>query len=327
MSELPSHQVVASADDIQARAGEWIARRDVSGWTDAEQADLDTWLSQSTAHMVAFVRLEDMWKRADRLKALSAHASRQGNVWRHLLTDSFALKAVAAAVIVTSLGAAIGFFRSQPAETVYSTAIGGHKVLTLADGSHIDLNTDTTLRLSSTGNRVTAKLDRGEAFFQIQHDPRRTFVVLAGQHRVTDIGTEFVVRTRPNHFEVSLISGSAKFDTPDGQMQTPILLRPGDDLTVADNLITTTRKTAHRLDEELGWRRGMLIFENAPLSEIVAEFNRYGTHRIVVADRATARIPLSASFPTDGAAGFLELAKAMLKVKVEQRADEIVISR
>ena len=327
MRDPHSHASVATADAVQAEAGAWIARRDESFWSDADQAELDAWLAQSTAHMIAFVRLEDMWKRADRLKALVPHAGAGRSALRRLIPDGFVWKSVAAATLIASIGTAAVLYQSSPTESVYATAIGGHKLLKLAGGSSIDLNTDTSLRLSVSANRVTAKLDKGEAFFRIKHDPHRLFVVLAGRHRVTDLGTQFVVRSEPNRLEVALLEGRAKLDAPDGRMQTPVLLTPGDEITVANNLITTTKKSSHRLDEELGWRRGMLTFENTPLADVVAEFNRYGGHKIIVADRETARIPLSASFPTDGAQSFLELAKAMLKVKVEQHGDEIVISR
>lgn len=315
-----------NADEVHAQAGAWIARRDEVSWSDSDQAELDAWLAQSTANMVAFVRLDDMWQRADRLRALTPPAKTAVKPSQPTVSRSFAFKALAAAIVL-SVGGAVFFYPSHPAETVYATPVGGHKLLKLADGSSIDLNTDTSLRLSTTGKRITVKLDKGEAFFHIKHDPRRLFVVLAGRHRVTDLGTEFLVRSEPNHLEVALIAGSARLDAPDGRMQTPILMTPGDELTVANNLISTTKKSSRRLAEELGWRRGMLVFENAPLGDVVAEFNRYGTHKIVVADRATARISLSASFPTDGADGFLELAKAMLNLKIEQRGDETVISR
>jgi len=323
----PHSHASATADAVQAEAGAWIARRDEGSWRDTDQAELDAWLAQSTAHMIAFVRLEDMWKRADRLKALVPRAGAGKGTLRHLVPGTLVWKSVAAAAVVASVGTAALLYQSRPTEAMYATAIGGHKLLKLADGSSIDLNTDTRLRLSVSANRVTAKLDRGEVFFRVKHDPHRLFVVLAGRHRVTDLGTEFVVRSEPNRLEVALIEGRAKLDAPDGRMQTPVLLTPGDEITVANNLITTTKKSSRRLDEEFGWRRGMLTFENTPLADVVAEFNRYGGRKIIVADQETARIPLSASFPTDGAQSFLELAKAMLKVKIEQHGDEIVISR
>lgn len=57
---------------IEELAGQWLARRDSSGWSERDEADFQAWLEQSTAHIVAFVRLEAAWKQAKRLKALSA---------------------------------------------------------------------------------------------------------------------------------------------------------------------------------------------------------------------------------------------------------------
>jgi transmembrane sensor len=67
-------KVNPSMDSVQIEelAGHWLARRDRSGWSERDEAEFQAWLEQSTAHMVAFVRLEAAWKQAKRLKALSA---------------------------------------------------------------------------------------------------------------------------------------------------------------------------------------------------------------------------------------------------------------
>src|SRR5687768_2719072 len=60
-----------SSDEIEARAGQWLARRDGSDWTQQDEVALEQWLEQSTAHVVAFVRLEAAWTEAKRLRALA----------------------------------------------------------------------------------------------------------------------------------------------------------------------------------------------------------------------------------------------------------------
>lgn len=59
---------------IEQAAADWIALRSDAGraWTLGDQAALDAWLAQSTAHQVAFIRLQAVWQRGDRLKALGA---------------------------------------------------------------------------------------------------------------------------------------------------------------------------------------------------------------------------------------------------------------
>jgi len=64
-----------NSQQIEEAAAAWLARRDSGDWSDAEQAAFGLWVEQSTAHRVAFVRLESAWHQAQRLKALAAGAT------------------------------------------------------------------------------------------------------------------------------------------------------------------------------------------------------------------------------------------------------------
>lgn len=323
----PQRSPSTNAKEVMAIAGSWIVRRDHSEWNAQDRFELDAWLAESPSHMIAYLRLEDIWQRANRLKALK-HPQRGGLAMLQQWVLRPLIARMAAIFVVASLVAVGGrYYLSAPAETTYATSAGGHKILTLADGSKIELNTDTIIRVSRTGQQQSVRLEKGETFFQIKHDPARSFVVLAGDHRITDIGTEFLVRSEPNRLEVALVEGRVRFDTPDGQTQSPILLTSGVALVVANNLITTMKKAPSELSSELAWRHGMLVFDKVPLGQVAAEFNRYGGKQIVIADVSIAKIPVSATFPTNGVDGFVELAKAMLGLRVNQHDQEIDISR
>jgi transmembrane sensor len=66
-----------TAKEVRAQAAEWISRRDGEGWNEAAQAELDAWLAKSDAHVVAFLRAEAAWSRADKLVALKPQSSRR----------------------------------------------------------------------------------------------------------------------------------------------------------------------------------------------------------------------------------------------------------
>ena len=59
----------------------------------------------------------------------------------------------------------------------YATAVGGHKTLTLGDGSEVELNTDTIVRMPKVAGQRQVILDKGEAYFQIKHDAENPFIV------------------------------------------------------------------------------------------------------------------------------------------------------
>src|SRR6267154_32333 len=71
--QIPSSTwTMASSVQIEEVAAAWLAKRDSGQWRDADQAALTLWLHASTAHRVAFVRLEAAWQAAQRLRALGA---------------------------------------------------------------------------------------------------------------------------------------------------------------------------------------------------------------------------------------------------------------
>ncbi len=81
------------------------------------------------------------------------------------------------------------------------------------------------------------------------------------------------------------------------------------------------------MSKSLGWERGLLIFENARLAEVAAEFNRYNVKKLRIADAKTARRTIGASFPTNDVELFADMARDVLGLHVESHGNEIVISR
>ncbi len=64
--------MMESPETVETAAGHWLARQDSGNWTATDQLALDHWLEESTAHTVAYVRLEAAWARADRYRVLGA---------------------------------------------------------------------------------------------------------------------------------------------------------------------------------------------------------------------------------------------------------------
>lgn len=104
------------------------------------------------------------------------------------------------------------------------------------------------------------------------------------------------------------------------------LLAVGDVAVATAQKTVVTRKPSQKLAEELGWRHGVLVLDNATLADAAAQFNRYNTRKLVVAPGA-ARIAIGGTFPTNNIEAFTELAQDVLGLKVEERKDEILILR
>ena len=313
--------IVAPLKDVRAQAADWLERQQRPDWSKQGAAELEAWLAAHPAHAVAFYRVEFAWQRTERLAALRPPRSAQGarsKVWS-ALTRSAALVAVAA----VGLGIYLG--NKDPGTQTYATNLGGRKTLSLPDGSQIELNTNTTLRISKADNR-RVWLDKGEAYFQIVHNPNHPFVVDIGPRRITDLGTKFDVRHDEAHLKISVVEGSVSLASKAEGAQSLILTR-GDSVIGNGNSLKVKSAPLQSVADELGWRRGVLVFDNITLAEAAAEFNRYSAGKIVVSDPKAAHLRIVGTFPTDGVEGFLDVAQHILKVRVARRGQQTVISR
>lgn len=310
--------------EIRATAAKWRERRD-SDWTTHDEAELAAWLAQSPAHKIAYLRVDHVWQRADRLTALRAPAA-DG----HSLVSKSGVR-IAAAIAVAALvggGAWFEFAPSPTKEQVYATSIGGRETLKLADGSQVELNTDTAIRVQLTPNARRVTLEKGEVYFHVTHNAKRPFIVTAGDHRVIDLGTTFFVRRDPGRFEVALIEGRARLESANSKTAAPARdLVPGDVVVATASTVSSQIIPAQKLANDLGWRRGVLVFHGSALADVAEELNRYNTRKIIIADPEVARLTIGATIPTHGVEAFTRVARDVFGLRVTNHGSEIVISR
>jgi len=315
-------------DEILDEVAAWIERRDRDDWGDADQAALDNWVAQSPAHLVAFLRADNAWKRADRLTALKAGPAdvRPSNASASHRRIPAAFRNAALLAAICLLGATASAYLMQPSEDVYATPVGGHTVLSLADGSKVELNTDTVLRIKKSGTQRLVKLDKGEAFFDVRHDAAHPFIVLAADHRVTDLGTKFIVRDRNDRLEVTLIEGRAQIEAS-GPSKKSAVLTKGDVAIATANTLSVLRQSDTGLSRSAAWRHGVIVFDNMTLARAASEFNRYNTHKLIVVSPDAARMTIVGTFHTNDVKGFAEIAQDILHLRVETNGNQTVLSR
>jgi len=303
-----------------------IRRYDLEGWNEADQLALDSWLEESLANRSAYWRLKETWKRADRLDALCPmSAPDTASVTRQ--SPKLGLKLAAVVALVTLLGGA-AWFVQQPATRTFATAVGERSNLQLSDGSRVELTTNTTVRVSTGAKDRKVWLDKGEAFFQVVHDDRRPFVIHALDFKVVDLGTEFSVRREANRIEVMVLKGRVRIDPPADEARGKAMHLTAGEMAVADNhSISITRRSESEIVDALSWRKGILVFRSAALSEVAAQFNRYNTQKIVIDDPRVADMTISARLPATDVDAFARVARNFIGLKVEQSGDEIHLSR
>jgi transmembrane sensor len=309
--------------EIEARAADWIAERDRYDAVlppDRQQA-LDAWLAASTAHRVAFLRLDHAWRRADRLGALQTSPPRRTSLaW---IARPAVYRTAAAFCTVLLAVLLVAQFGRPPETQRYATARGQREQVALADGSHLTLNTATRVRTAVTPRAREVWLDEGEAFFDIAHDAHRPFVVHAGQQTVTVLGTKFSLLREGDQLRVAVLEGRVQVKAPRGN--PTVLTRDDAALAERDNVLVT-RKSTQQLKAGLSWMQGKLVFDQATLAEAARQFNRYGRKQLVIEDEAAARIGIGGAFDADNVEAFARLLHVGFGLEVNVVGDEIRVS-
>ncbi|GGZ32727.1 FecR family protein [Asticcacaulis endophyticus] len=188
--------------------------------------------------------------------------------------------AIAASLAIAVIGGTWltqgGYYRLR-GDTV--TAVGETRTLRLNDGSVITLNTDTALNVAYSADTRRVHLKRGEAYFEVAHNPARPFIVDSPSGSARVLGTAFDVRYDTQRTHVSVVKGAVGVQAP--RLQRQDVLMPGQSAWVSQSRID---RDADRDPIELAaWRKGQLVFYRAPLSEVVDEISRYRRGVVVLA--------------------------------------------
>ncbi|MGH8284276.1 MAG: FecR family protein, partial [Steroidobacteraceae bacterium] len=208
---------------IKDQAAQWLVKREAAR-TDAKlRAEFEAWLREDVRHRAAYIRLEAAWRRTDVL--MKRMRPFDGTVDADLLAPGPpdapppprkrmpSWRALAAALALAATVLVAWKALARPDWQVYETDIGGMSRVVLKDGSRINLNTDSEMRVKLSTARRQVSLVRGEAQFDVVRDARRPFDVQAGSAIVRAIGTSFSVRLRDaSRVEVLVTAGQVVID-------------------------------------------------------------------------------------------------------------------
>jgi len=349
-----------SREEIERAAAQWVLRRD-RGLTAAEQDALSQWLSADSRHGEALALQRWGWDELDRLAGLQTSLGavpdpdlfapkakvRERRWWWIAATSSLAAAAAVALFITLRSRQATSENTAPPA--VVSTALAAPcERLTLEDGSVVELNRGARVEVVFSAAERRVRLVRGEANFTVAKNPERPFVVNAGGVDVRAVGTVFNVRLGGASVEVVVSEGRVKLENGSGdalvagtanatrvshpQLAAEVLLSVGQSAVVSLGASAPGPQVNSLAESELAarlaWQPRLLDFTGAPLTEILAEFNRRNPVRLTVGDPALGVMRLSAAFRSDNVEGFVRLMESDFGMRAEWWSErEIVLRR
>lgn len=303
-------------------AAAWFARLSQPAVTTESLRDFRSWRS-APANRAAYETVERAWSAAGAL-ADDPEVLALGRRTRARRAPGVAIRgwgwgwAAPAAALAVALAALLAWSLRAP---VYESGVGEQRIVQLADGSVMRLNTDSraVVRMSDGARRI--RLTRGQALFEVAHDPTRPFVVRAGGAEIRALGTRFDVRVAGERLDVVLLQGSVAVASHEGE----VTLKPNQQVTVAgDDLQPVVQADGRKLTS---WTEGRLVFEGTPLASAVAEVNRYARRKVKLADPALGQAAVSGTFRTGDAEAFAAAVASVFALDVDDARGETILLR
>lgn len=281
---------MAGEDEDRSDEGDAAHEAAIEWWVAAKAGDLagerlaafEAWLAADPAHAHAYRDIAGMFEEARALRpARKAPRARPA-------------RAAVAALLAASL-AAFAFFDDLAIllQADHATGVGESRVVTLADGSRVELSAGSAIALRFDAGRRGVRLLAGEAWFEVAPDPARPFVVEAAGGTATALGTAFDValqqsgaRVAVGEHAVAVASGGARVIVGERQetsfeSQAPARAPAG---VAAENVAA--------------WRRGALVVEDRPLGEVLATLGRYRHGAVLCLRPSTCARRVSGVFST-----------------------------
>lgn len=340
---------------IEEAAAQWAVRHQ-GRLSASESRAFRRWLAEDPRHAAVYSEMTETSDLLDLLRdpalagdAPSGATSIRPSVWR--TWGPRTALAAAALVVAGVLWLNRSERRADFAESVV-TEVGGRRELRLPDGSSVLLNTDSALAVDYDARGRRVRLSRGEAFFSVAKDAERPFRVEVGSVSVRAVGTAFNVRYRPNAVEVVVKEGrvsvnpfiapsdqggaAAEAERARGEQADPHLLEAGQFAKIAlgtavagagaQSSVEVDAMETLRLESLLAWQSGRLEFSETPLAEVVAEFNRYNRHKLVIDDPTLAAQTFGGSFAPSGYDSLVDVLKSFGVVAV-RGGDRTILRR
>ncbi len=327
----------------EQEAGAWFARLQADDVCADDRARFEAWRAAHPRNARAYealTRTIEEVKRAGPIVRAVSFGTAMNESARTAGTRRWSRPGIFSAAAALAIAVATGWWvtRADP-QTLFQTAVGEHASVELPDGSRLELNSNSVARVQYAPDARVIMLTRGEAYFQVAHEPQRPFWVVAGQSWIRAVGTAFNVDLRPSGVRVIVSEGTVKVAAGRAGNEAPSdlsLSRALVSVLTAGQQAEVTEDAAHirpaqpmELLRVAAWRKGRLYFENRPLEGVVGELGRYTDAQILIEDQALRRLPIGGTFQANaqGLDALLNMLREGFGLRVHYEDGRITISQ
>lgn len=343
MKDMDSHDLHASdapPPGLREQAEQWLLLLLSGKASERNAAEFRKWRDASPAHAQAFADVQRLWKalgpaaqKVEERQAPSglamdaagssfAVANASGRGRRHRQARrAFLGGAVAATAACLAVKPPWGMWPGvADIAADYHTRIGEQRRLEFA-GVAVEMNTQTSLNRHafSNGGEGMALL-AGEAQFVVEDKRASPFAVLAGGVTVIPGDAACVnIRLTDDDAQVTCVRGSVKLESSG---RSSVLHASQQARLEAGRILGVIGVDA---DAVSAWQRRLLIFNNQPLSAVVAEINRYRPGRIILTDARLGKRTVQVRISLDQLDTFPDLVRDAYGAEVRSMPGGVIL--
>ncbi|MFV0365883.1 MAG: FecR family protein [Mangrovibacterium sp.] len=238
-----------------------------------DKADVLTWIEASEANKQEYISLKNAWVMVG---IAGANQPLEMKTQRKRIMQPWIRYAAVLLVAFISGALSLSLLGKQELPTQLVTIevpVGEHSIVTLADGTKLWVNAETTMTYPSDFSAENRQITiEGEAFFEVTKDPKHPFQITSSYGVVEVLGTSFNLKAYTDMpFETTLIEGSVRFTTEDNQQ---CLLRRNQKLTIVHHKLLVEDIKPMKSDM---WKSDGFYFDNEDFKTIARRLERqYG---------------------------------------------------
>ncbi|PKU22850.1 FecR family protein [Telmatospirillum siberiense] len=288
--------------------------------TEIDHRDFTGWLAEGPAHEEAWCRAQATWAYAARAEPAFRRTEEPGRsspAHRPTRWQGWALAASVTLLVCTGVVAGRPDLLADQ-----RTAAGERRTVTLEDGSTVEMGSSSALSTVMDGQTRRILLYRGEAFFTVAPDAARPFDVEAAGGRSRALGTAFDVKANDGAVTVTVAEHAVAVSVPG---RSEITVHQGQQVRYGSEGLDEVGPADLRQTQ--AWQRDRLIFQEAPLAQVVAELSRCRGGMIVITDRKLAALPVTAVFDTTRVGEALQTMASTLPVRLTDLGGMLTLIR
>ncbi|MCV2447719.1 FecR domain-containing protein [Paracoccus sp. DMF] len=298
--------------ELLEQAADWALALRYGDADPAQRAAFRDWLAQEPQHAAAWQRAEMVFHSFERLppglgRQVLGQVDPQPGRRRALV--------LLAGLAATGAGALAWQQPWQKWRADVATAVGERRRLALPDASALVLNTDSAADIAFTAAERRIELRGGEILVTTSPDPApvaRPLLIGTAFGEVRALGTRFSLRELDGQVRVAVFRDAVEIRPSRG---TPRRIEAGAQAEFSAEGVWPARPVD---DSAAIWEQGMLLAQDMPLAEVLAEMARH-RHGILRCDRQVAEIRVSGAISLADTEGALDLLARTLPVRIQRR--------